>query len=179
MCSLSPWVEVLSRDQKQQSTKKEDHWRASWVRNRLPFTKPLKCWLFITAVSLPRLIQYCERTATTYFISFWLSAHHRPSLLLVTTFLFPPWRRKWQLTPVFLPGESHGRRSLLGYSPLVSKESDTTEWLHSLTFSFPSPSQVNPSANQDGPPSPGLGVGTSPNISLSESLSWGFGSWAE
>ena len=28
-----------------------------------------------------------------------------------------PWRRKWQPTPVFLPGESHGRRSLTGYSP--------------------------------------------------------------
>ena len=38
-----------------------------------------------------------------------------------------PWRRKWQLTPVFLPGESHGQRSLEGYSPWVYKESDTIE----------------------------------------------------
>ena len=28
-----------------------------------------------------------------------------------------PWRREWQPTPVFLPGESHGHRSLEGYSP--------------------------------------------------------------
>ena len=28
-----------------------------------------------------------------------------------------PWRRKWQPTPAFLPGESHGQRSLAGYSP--------------------------------------------------------------
>ena len=28
-----------------------------------------------------------------------------------------PWRRAWQSTPVFLPGESHGQRSLAGYSP--------------------------------------------------------------
>ena len=28
-----------------------------------------------------------------------------------------PWRRKWQPTPVFLPGESHGERSMAGYSP--------------------------------------------------------------
>ena len=28
-----------------------------------------------------------------------------------------PWRRKWQHTPVFLPGESHGQRSLAGYTP--------------------------------------------------------------
>ena len=38
-----------------------------------------------------------------------------------------PWRRKWQPTPVFLPGESHGRRSLVGYSPRDCKELDTTE----------------------------------------------------
>ena len=33
-----------------------------------------------------------------------------------------PWRRKWQSTPVFLPGESHGQRSLVGFSPLGHKE---------------------------------------------------------
>ena len=37
------------------------------------------------------------------------------------------WRRKWQPTPVFLPGESHGQRSLAGYSPWGRKELDTTE----------------------------------------------------
>ena len=40
-----------------------------------------------------------------------------------------PWRRAWQPTPVFLPGESHGQRSLAGYSPWGGKESDTTERL--------------------------------------------------
>ena len=38
-----------------------------------------------------------------------------------------PRRRKWQPTPVFLPGRSHGQRSLPGYSPWGHKESDTTE----------------------------------------------------
>ena len=38
-----------------------------------------------------------------------------------------PWSRKWQPTPAFLPGESHGQRSLVGYSPRSCKESDTTE----------------------------------------------------
>ena len=38
-----------------------------------------------------------------------------------------PWRRKWQLTPVFLPGKSHGQRSLVGYDPWGHKESDVTE----------------------------------------------------
>ena len=40
------------------------------------------------------------------------------------------WRRKWQPTPVLLPGKSHGRRSLVGCSPWGHEESDTTEWLH-------------------------------------------------
>ena len=39
-------------------------------------------------------------------------------------------RRKWQPTPVLLPGKSHGRRSLVGYPPWGRKESDTTERLH-------------------------------------------------
>ena len=40
------------------------------------------------------------------------------------------WRRKWQPTPVPLPGKSHGERSLVGCSPWGPKELDTTEWLH-------------------------------------------------
>ena len=43
-----------------------------------------------------------------------------------------PWRREWQLTPVFLPGKSYGQRSLAGYSLWDCKELDTTEWLSTL-----------------------------------------------
>ena len=38
-----------------------------------------------------------------------------------------PWRRAWQIIPVFLPGESRGQRSLVGYSSQGHKELDTTE----------------------------------------------------
>ena len=38
-----------------------------------------------------------------------------------------PWRRKWEPTPVFFPGESHGQRSLAGYSPWDHEELDMTE----------------------------------------------------
>ena len=38
-----------------------------------------------------------------------------------------PWRRAWQPTPVFLPGESHGQRSLGNYSPQGPTEADKTE----------------------------------------------------
>ena len=40
-----------------------------------------------------------------------------------------PWGRAWQPTPVFLPGESHGQRSLVGYNPCGCKELDIIEWL--------------------------------------------------
>ena len=57
---------------------------------------------------------------------------------------FDPWarkipcRRKWQSTPVFLPGEFHGLRSLAGYSPWGCRELDMTEWLtHTLLKIFP------------------------------------------
>ena len=43
------------------------------------------------------------------------------------------WRRKWQPTPVLLPGKSHGQRSLVGYSPWSRKESDMTS---DFTFTF-------------------------------------------
>ena len=43
-----------------------------------------------------------------------------------------PWRRKWQPIPVFLPGKSHGQRSLVGYSPWGQKESDTTKHILAL-----------------------------------------------
>ena len=38
-----------------------------------------------------------------------------------------PWRKAWQPTPVSLPRDSHGQRSLVGYTPQDRKESDTTE----------------------------------------------------
>ena len=40
-----------------------------------------------------------------------------------------PWRRERQPTPVFLPAEFHGQRSLVGYCPWGHKESDTTKRL--------------------------------------------------
>ena len=46
-----------------------------------------------------------------------------------------PQRRKGQPTPVFLPGESHGQRSLAGYSPWGCKELDVTGQL-TLSLSF-------------------------------------------
>ena len=46
-----------------------------------------------------------------------------------------PWRKKWQPAPVFLPGEFHGQRSLVGYSPWSCKEeSDMTKYKFSAVL---------------------------------------------
>ena len=49
------------------------------------------------------------------------------SVTSLSLFTFMHWRRKWQPTPVFLPGESQGRRSLVGCCLWGRTESDTTE----------------------------------------------------
>ena len=52
------------------------------------------------------------------------------------------WRRRCQPTPVFLPGESHGQRSLAGYSPWGCRELDTTERLTHTSGGFHQCTQV-------------------------------------
>ena len=56
--------------------------------------------------------------------------HHnlKASILWCLAFF---WKRKWQPTPVFLPGKFHGQRNLVGYSPRGHKESGTTEHISS------------------------------------------------
>ena len=57
---------------------------------------------------------------------------------------------EWQPTPVLLPGKFHGLRSLVGYSPWGSKESDMTERLHfHITVSIVSPSICHEVMGQD------------------------------
>ena len=96
-----------------------------------------------------------------------------------------PWRRKWQPTSVFLPGESHGQRSLVGYNPWGHKELDTTDrltlWLYTHTHThifhssgFPSSSVGKESAcNSEDPSSiPGLGRSSGEGIGYSLLYSW-------
>ena len=56
---------------------------------------------------------------------------HWATSLSLSTFMH--WRGKWQPTPVFLPGESHGQRSLAGYSPWGWK---SRTWLNAIFLSF-------------------------------------------
>ena len=57
-----------------------------------------------------------------------------------------PWSRKWQPTPIFLPGESHGQGSLAGYSLGGHKETDMTEHARTCTLKI------------SGGPDPGMGI---------------------
>ena len=84
------------------------------------------------------LISFNSRTWHSFLSVCFIFAffHHTACLTAYMCFVclgrFIPsyWRRKWQPTPVLLPGKSHGWRSLIGYSPWGPKESDTTERLH-------------------------------------------------
>ena len=58
-----------------------------------------------------------------FFPLFFTSTHYQGILWVGKI----PWRRKWQSTPVFFPGKSHGQRSLAGYSPWGHRESD--DWV--------------------------------------------------
>ena len=66
-----------------------------------------------------------------------------------------PWRRKWQPTLVFLPGESHGQRSLVGYSSWDRKSWTRLSDLTSLHFTNPGDMSLIPGSGR----SPGEGNG--------------------
>ena len=59
-----------------------------------------------------------------------LSSPSPPARNVLPSPLLLSWRRQWHPSPVLLPGKSHGWRSLVGCSPWVREESDTTERLH-------------------------------------------------
>ena len=79
---------------------------------------------------LPPIRQETQQQFRAYFLFLnfcWSTVRFHPGIGK------SPWRRKWQPTPVFLPGKSHERRSLASYSPCSCEESDTTERLNNNT----------------------------------------------
>ena len=68
-------------------------------------------------------------------VAWWLRIHLPMQEIQVQSLVGKiPWRRKWQLTPEFLPGKSHGQRSLVGYSPWGHKELNTAKHTHTQSF---------------------------------------------
>ena len=84
--------------------------------------------MFLLFKKLSRLVIIFLPRSKHFLIS-WLQSPFAVILKLpqIKCPIVSTWRRKWQLTTVFLPGEVHGQRSLAGYSPWGHKESSTTE----------------------------------------------------
>ena len=78
--------------------------------------------------SLAWKIPWTEEPGRLQSMGSWRVGHNWATFLSLFTFMH--WRRKWQPTPVFLPGESQGQRSLVGCRLWDRTESDTTEQLH-------------------------------------------------
>ena len=73
---------------------------------------------------------YIVKTLTDKLKQLWVTLEkYAVNLFNKDTLCMYTWRRKWQPTPVFLLGESHGQRSLAGYSPWSRKELDMTRRL--------------------------------------------------
>ena len=118
-------------------------------------------WLILeSSESLPHALYYCLLSDfSNLWLVFWLVFPtwlwvYRPSIMWLTGKEFAcwcrrcefdpcagkiPWRRKWQPTPVFLPGKPHGQKSLAGYSPRghrVGHDWAHIHWLVSRVFKF-------------------------------------------
>ena len=96
---------------------KSQTWLSNWTTTGIHWSTWQGC---IKSILMP-VANFISRLEGRYF---------NPELTLDLCLPTFCWRRKWQPTPVFLPGKSHGRRNLVGYSPRGRKESDTTEQLH-------------------------------------------------
>ena len=90
---------------------------------------PLEQAMAVHSSTLAWRIPWTEKPGRLWSMGSLRVGHDWATSLLL--FNFTQWRRKWQPTPVFLPGESQGQRSLLGCWLWGHTESDTTERLHS------------------------------------------------
>ena len=90
----------------------------------------LKYRLCLIFTHFPSDVLFCSRTMSRVPWCIYLVVTASVSSILLTVSQPFLRRRQWHPTPVFLPGKSHGWRSLVGYSPRGCKESDMTERLH-------------------------------------------------
>ena len=135
-----PCVDVPARNSEE--VKEVDiNWGVRWwicrsqQEHRWPDLNYCVCVCVCVCVCLDLFNQKGVRKSSKVYICVWSYS----SLLTVLR------RRQWQATPVFLPGKSHGRRSLVGYSPWGREDSDSTERLHfHFSLSFTGEENGNP-----------------------------------
>ena len=113
--STFPWGFVNLSVSAQRQRKVHNH-TALWI-----FTK----WFIYVSTTLIRE-QNIENTLEALFVLLRDNPSFLKKIYLYSNF----WRGKWQPTPVLLPEDSHGQRTLVGYSPWGPEESKTIEWLH-------------------------------------------------
>ena len=92
-------------------------------------------WLLLTRPEL-----HVSGITLGVLFSDWLSPSIVSAMLLLWLWqyliLLFPWRRKWQITPVSLPGKPHGQRSLAGYSPWFTRVRHKDDWTTANAFSL-------------------------------------------
>ena len=115
---------------------------AQWIVHLLPYWQ---AWGYGSVVenrlSMHEILVQSPVPPSSYFGFPWWLRQYRIHLQCGRPGFNPwfgkiPWRREWQVTPVSLPGEFHGQRSLAGYSPWGCKESDMTERLQLSLFTL-------------------------------------------
>ena len=94
---------------------------STWV---LPLLQSHRCFLAESETLMTETVSFVSVSLKLIIVPS-NPAEAQTLYLLVINFM--EWRRKWQSTPVLLPGKSLGQRNLVGYSPWGCKESDTTE----------------------------------------------------
>ena len=116
---MSPWTSLVVQMVKRLSTMQE-----TWVR-ALGWEDPLEKEMAIHSSTVAWKIPWTGKPGRLQSIGARTVRHDSVTSLLL--FIFLHWRRKWQPTPVFLPGESQGRGSLVGCRLWGHTESDITE----------------------------------------------------
>ena len=121
-CLEIPWTEELGRLQSMGSQRVRHDWATethTWERQVIAFIE------LLFSRGMAQMVKNLPRVRET-----WVWSGFDPWIGKIS------WRKEWQPTPVFLPGEFHGQGSLAGYSPWGHKELDMTEWLTLLLFFY-------------------------------------------
>ena len=92
----------------------------------------VRCKYLLLLLYLCQFLPFCPLVFIFMFLGAPISGAYTLMSIISSPYIDPfitifPWRRKWHPTPIFLPGKSHGQRSLAGYGPCGHEELEMTE----------------------------------------------------